>query len=366
MLKTLVGGQANTTAGKLSFNTIWKTDNAGTSTSSQITVPTNVAGSYNCTVYWGDGTSNTITTYNDAAWTHTYPAPGVYLVEMVGTVTGLSFNNGGDRLKFMQILNWGGFGFGAVQATFFGCANLTITATDIPSLTGMTTMNAIFRNCTSIRTIPNIDSWPVTTSITNIVNNFNGATLFNSPVGSWNTSAVISFQSNFSGASSFNQPLSSWITASATQMLGMFTGATAFNQDISSWNTANVTNMQSMFQNATSFNQNISGWNTGKVTNMSLMFSGATSFNQNLGAWNITKLVSGATGGTNMFTGVTLSNANYNGLLAGWGSQVPLTGVTFNGGNSHYDTTSGGFNGTAGRAVLTGTYSWVITDAGTP
>jgi surface protein len=341
MLKTLVGGWANTTAGSLSFNTLWKTDNAGTSTTSQITVPTISGGSYNCTVYWGDGTSSTITTYNDAAWTHTYPTPGTYLVRMVGTVTGLSFNNGGDRLKFLQILNWGGFGFGTSVSTFYGCANLTITATDVPSLTGTTAMNSYFRNCTSIRTIPNINSWPVTSSITTILGLFNGATLFNSPLNSWNVSGTV-------------------------VLAQVFLGASAFNQDISSWNTSNVTNFSNLFFNATSFNQNISGWNTSKATNMNSMFSGATSFNQNLGAWNITKLASGATGGTSMFAGVTLSNANYNGILAGWGAQVPLTGVTFSGGNSHYDSTSGGYNGTAGRAVLTGTYTWSISDGGTP
>ena len=366
MIKTLVGGWGNTTAGSLSFNTLWKTDNAGTSSTSQITVPTISGGSYNCTVYWGDGTSSTITTYNDAAWTHTYPSPGTYLVSMVGTVTGLSFNNTGDKLKLLRILNWGGFGFGTSSATFYGCTNLTITATDVPSLTGATIINAYFRTCTSITTIPNINNWSIPSTVTQIANLFNGATNFNSSVNSWIVANVTSFVFCFASTNLFNQPLSAWSTGNCTSFSSMFSGAIAFNQDISAWNTAKATNLSSMFQNATSFNQNISTWNTGLVTNMSSMFSGATSFNQNLGAWNITKLVSGATGGTTMFTGVTLSNANYNGLLAGWGAQVPLTGVTFSGGNSHYDSTSGGYNGTAGRAVLTGTYTWTITDGGTP
>jgi hypothetical protein len=73
------------------------------------------------------------------------------------------------------------------------------------------------------------------------------------------------------------------------------------------------------------------------------------------------------TNATSMFLGVTLTNANYNGLLSGWGNFViPHNTVTFSGGNSHYDATSGGFDGIAGRLLLTGTYSWFITDGGTP
>jgi surface protein len=368
MIKTLVGGWANTSSGSLSFNTLWNTTKTGTSTTSQITVPTVSTGTYNCTVYWGDNTSNAITTYNDAAWTHTYPSPGTYSVRIVGTFTGISFNNGGDRLKLLAITNWGGFSFGSgviSVSAFYGCSNLVITATDIPSTTGSTSVSQWFRNCTSITTIPNMGAWDMST-VTNFTSVFIGSTLFNQDIGAWNVSAGTTGGNMFANCTSFNQNLNSWNVSNFTSLGTMFSGCTVFNGNITSWNTSKCTNFGSAFLNCPAFNQNISGWNTSKVTNMSSMFSGATSFNQNLGAWDITKLVSGSTGGTSMFAGVTLSNANYNGILAGWGAQVPLTGVTFSGGNSHYDSTSGGYNGTAGRAVLTGTYTWSISDGGTP
>lgn len=509
MLKTMVGGTTN-----LSFNSIWKTDNAGTSSSVRITIPTVSTGTYACTVYWGDGTSNAITTYNDAAWTHTYPVAGTYFVRMEGTITGWSFNAGGDRRKLLQITSWGGLGFGTSSAVFSGCNNLTITAPDKPSLTGTTSFANNFNQCSVLTTVPGMNAWDmsnitslsstflsalvfnqnigswnisnvttlantfqsaalfnqdisgwntgnVTTMINtfrgtgfnqningwntskvtiltgtfqvtsafnqalnswdvskvtslngtfsgatafnsnitgwnvglvtdfgstftgatlfnqdisawNVVsalgfgNTFNGAAAFNQNIGSWNVANSSGFASMFNGATSFNQDISSWNVANATNFGSMFAGATSFNQNIGSWNTAKATSMTSMFSGATAFNQNIGSWNVGLVTNMSSMFSGATAFNQNLGSWNIVKLASGATGGTNMFLGVTLSTTNYNALLAGWGARVPLTGVTFNGGNSHYDATTGGFNGTAGRLVLTGTYTWSITDGGTP
>ncbi len=336
MLKTMVGGWANTSAGSLSFNTQWNTANPGTSTSSQITWPTVSTGVYACTVYWGDGTSSAITTFNDAAWTHTYPSPGIYTVRIVGTFRGISFNGGGDRRKLLKITQWGGFGFGNTTAFFSGCNNLTITATDLPSMTSTTSFSSAFNSCSVLTTVPSMDQWNMS-NITNLAGTFTVCPMFNQYIGSWNVSNVTTLSSAVNGAS-------------------------IFNQDISGWNVGNAVNMNSAIRNCAVFNQNISTWNTIKANNMASMFLGCLAFNQNIGAWNITALLDG----TNMLNSVTLSNANYNGLLAGWGAQVAKPNVVFNGGNSHYDSTSGGFNGTAGRAILTGTYTWTITDGGTP
>lgn len=330
MLKTMVGGSTHR-----GFITQWNTSNAGTSTSTQIKVPTLSTGSYNCVVQWGDGNTSTITTYNDAAWTHTYSGSGIYTVTITGTFTGIQFNNGGDCLKLLQIMQWGIFNPGSGGACFYGCANLTITAVDTMSTTSVTSLSSMFQGCSSIVAIPNI--------------------------GTWNVGSVTNFTSAFQTATNFNSPLAAWNMGSATTIQLMFQ-AGKFNQPINAWNVSNVTNMQNVFAGNSTFNQSLASWNTVKVTNTSAMFQNATAFNQQIGAWNITALTSASS----MFNGVTLSNTNYNQLLAGWGAQVAKTNVTFSGGNSHYDATTGGFNGTAGRAVLTGTYTWTITDGGTP
>jgi|GEM_PF-1493956 len=193
-----------------------------------------------------------------------------------------------------------------------------------------------------------------TSNVTNMSWMFSGANIFNQNVGGWNTSNVTDMSYMFQGASAFNQNISNWNTGRVTTMKQMFSNASAFNQDIGSWNTASVTDMSRMFSFASAFNQDIGGWNTSKVTNMSWMFAGAYIFNQNVGGWDVGAL----TNATGMFGGVTLSTANYDALLNGWGAQTLQDGVTFDGGNSKYCL------GEAARSVMTTTYTWNITDGG--
>ncbi len=110
-----------------------KTDNAGTSNSDQITLPFLTGGTFDCVVDWGDGNTDTITTYNDPAWTHTYSAAGTYTVTITGEVGRMYFNNGGDCLKLVGALNVGiiGLGVANLQGDFFGCANVTSVIDDL-------------------------------------------------------------------------------------------------------------------------------------------------------------------------------------------------------------------------------------------
>lgn len=401
------------------FISSWKTDNAGTSSSTQITIPTSSTGTYNCTVDWGDGNTNTITTWNDAAWTHTYSVAGTYTVKFYGTFNGIVFNNGGDRLKLLSITQWGtNFRVGTTQGTYFyGCANLVLSSVaDKLNLSGTTVLDSMFRGCTSITTIPFLSTWDVS-AVTSFNSMFRDATSFNSSTNGWtfstsmsstalvsmfmncaaynqsmaswslpttgntfsmanflygctvfnssvafNTTNVTSMANFFLNCSAFNQTVS-FTTANVTSMAGMFQGCNVFNSTLSLSSTANVTTMANMFLGALAFNQSsVSSFNTAKVTSFANMFLNAVAFNQSVASWSIAAL----TNASSMFTGSAFNITNYNLLLnntTGWPSQATIqSGVTFSAGSAHYSSGAP----TTGRAVLTGTYTWTITDGGTP
>ena len=194
-------------------------------------------------------------------------------------------NNGTDKSRLIDVMQWGSTGWISMENMFRDCDNLNITSTDLPDMAAVTSMELMFAGCTILNGPVNIGNWN-TSAVTNMEYTFGGASAFNQNISNWNTGNVTTMISMFRGATSFNQNIGNWNTANATNMAGMFLLAAAFNQNIGNWNTANVTRMEFMFQYATAFNQNIGNWNTANVTNMSYMFRGATSFNQNIGNWN--------------------------------------------------------------------------------
>jgi surface protein len=200
--------------GVLPFEFTIDTNNtsAGSSNSDQFKLPLISSLPLNAVVDWGDGNTDTITTFNQAETLHTYASAGSYTISITGDLSGWSFNTTGDRLKILNINSWGVLNI-SIDGGFNGCANLTCSATDAPTISS-TSLSDYFRSCI----------------------NFNGA------IGNWDTSLV-------------------------TLMNRMFRSAQVFNQDIGSWNVSNVTNVQEMFRSALGFNQDIGAWNVSNVTN---------------------------------------------------------------------------------------------------
>ena len=345
-----------------------------------ISVPLN--GTVNCTIDWGDGTSNSYTTTGFK--TKTYASPGVYIVQISGTMTrldyGIEASTTNNKLKLVRCLSFGEIGLTSLFQAFMNCSNLIQCPASLP--TTVTSLRGCFLGCTQ----------------------FNDES-----VVSWNTEAVTTMAAMFYNATSFNRNIDSWNLVAVTTTQNMFFNATSFNQPIGSWNTSAVTNMSSMFQNAPVFNQDISSWDIRKVTTMTNMFSsniwGSANYDAALSAWAdlpdtdlktqaITSFAAGAGGGSN-----TLVTSNNHGMVAG--SRVNISGtinyngdynvvglvlpnefqigvtfvgndatgtmkhrrsrnVTANFGTNKY---SSGVPATK-RAVLTSTYGWTITDGG--
>ena len=214
-------------------------------------------------------------------------------------------NYDADRNRLTQVEQWGSTAWTSMANAFQGCTNLQVTATDVPVLSGVSSLSQMFEGCTNLNSPANINTWN-TATITNMSYMFAITSAFNQNIGNWNTAAVTNMQGMFFQAGAFDQNIGGWNTAAVTNMSLMFYQATSFNQNISSWNTAAVTNMQSMFSRAFSFNQNIGAWNTASVTDMANMFYQATSFNQNIGSWN----TAAVTDMNNMFNGANTFNQN--------------------------------------------------------
>jgi surface protein len=294
---------------------------SGSSTSTQFRLPLVSNGTINFIVEWGDGTSNTITTFNQAEITHTYPSAGTYIISLTGTIRGFRFNNGGDRLKILNIRNWGTFNM-TNDSTFFGCSNLNATAKDAPIIS-TTSLASCFENCGNFNGA--VGNWDVK-DVTNFSRMFacNSPIIgkFNRYIGNWNTSKATTIRAMFQAQPEFNQDISTnevtvnnvtyiaWDTLNVVDMAFTLNGGTGnigkFNQNIGNWNTSKVTTTRAMFQAQPEFNRDIStktvtvgastytAWNTLNVTDIALMLSAGTGnigkFNQNIGNWNTSKV----------------------------------------------------------------------------
>ena len=208
---------------------------------------------YNCTVFWGDGTSDTITSYLDPAVDHTYSTGGVYDIKIVGVIGNFQNADGGvnaDRAKIADVLSWGT----NFNGTFNGCTGLTILgASDLPNFFAV----QFFNGCSNLTS--GFANWSPTGSISQFFNNCSSFTGADLP--SWNTSAATDLSSMFNNTNSaFNPDITGWDTSNVTSFANLFKGIPNFNRDLGSWDTSSLTNINAMFRSASSFtNGGVSG-----------------------------------------------------------------------------------------------------------
>tara|TARA_R110002020_G_scaffold39222_2_gene116948 strand:- start:1167 stop:2624 length:1458 start_codon:yes stop_codon:yes gene_type:complete len=325
------GGAAPENTFTFSVNTA--NTSTDSSSSSQYKLPLVDAGAINMKVYWGDGSDDTITSYDQAEVLHTYASPGTYTINIENEVRGWqqyesTTGNKKDHLKMLEISKWNNFTI-TDDAAFSFSENMTVSATDKPTIE-TTTLAWCFRDCSSFNT--DIDDWDLS-AVTSIASMFHNCTLFNQPLNSWNTSNVSSFGSTFQDCPAFNQPLNNWDTSSGVNFSNMFFQATIFNQNIGNWVMGSATNITGMFAVATAFDQDISGWDMRNVTIA-----------------------------TNFFNASGLSTTNYDTLLVIWVANTPVaSSLTIDFGTSEY--TLGGVP-EASRTNLIDIHGWTITDGG--
>ncbi len=277
-----IGSSLDLASDPNAFVSVWDTN--------QIHLPLESNGTYDFFVDWGDGTNDTITTWNQAEVTHTYSSAGTYTVAINGTIIGWRFNNQGYKLKIVEIQQWGCLQLGNSGGYFYGCNNLVLAAQDSLNLTGTTSLYRAFSHCYNIGSNGKMNTWDVS-NVTDMSYMFHRAFSFNHPIGNWNISRVTNTSFMFYTASHFNQPIGNWNVSRVTNMSSMFNSAYSFNQALNLWDVSMVVDMNRMFSDTNTFNEAIGNWNVSSVTDMRYMFYYSREFNQPLQNWNVSNVI---------------------------------------------------------------------------
>jgi surface protein len=221
-ISATMAGVTTTSAAELLEEIAFSFDILTAAPNETFTLPLTATGTYNFEVSWGDGTSDTITVYNQAEATHTYATAGTYEIKITGTIIEWAFVNSTSAPKVRDVKSWGGLLVGSTGNQFNGCANMTVSAS----------------------------------------------------MGDLDISGVTNMYRMFSGCAALNSDFSGLDVSGVANLSYMFFGCTAFTSDLSAWNVANVTDLSGMFYNAAAFTSNVGGWNVTNCTNFSAMFLG--------------------------------------------------------------------------------------------
>jgi len=336
-----------------------KTDNLGSSSGIQFTIPTEGMGyDYNVDCDDADPGTNISPVGQIGNYTCDYLSAGTYTIRIKdnsGASTGfprIYFNDAGDKLKIISLDQWGTGKWTSMAKAFYGASNMLVPATDVPDFSAMISMYAMFS--TASVADPDTSNWN-TAGITDMGYLFYFASAATPDTANWDTAAVTNMFAMFSAASLANPDTTGWDTAAVTDMAYLFWQAESATPNTTHWNTALVTNMYALFAEAPLVNPNTSGtgWNTAAVTDMGFMFTDSISANPNTQGWDI----SNVTKMRGMFNGVTLPTASYDAMLIGFEAQSLQANVEFSGGDSNYCAA------VAARADMEAPpNNWIITD----
>jgi hypothetical protein len=224
---------------------------------------------------------------------------------------------------------------------------MTITAIDTPNLSSVTVLQSTFHNCTSLTSIPNINTWATITGTYGSF--FRGCTNFNQDLSGMQIGGATNLSQFLNGCTSFNSPLPTVATPNNTTFQNFLLNATSFNQDVSVLTYTAVTTTLAMFDGATNFNHpSISDIDVSNVTSFAFMFRNS-GMNQSLANWDV-RAVTVASNAIGFLDNRALSTANYDATLIGWDTRTPYNAVGWDFASSTY--TSGGAAETARTSLI--------------
>ena len=258
------------------------------------TLPLTGTGSYNFTVDWGDGSSDTITANTDPEITHTYVAGGSYDIVINGLCTEFRFDGLGDRTQVTAINSFDAPALSMTTMTdmWQGCTNLT--SVTLNNTTGVTSMRYAFAG-TAIAT-SNGANW-VTSSVTDITHMFSSGT-HTQPVDTsgWDTSGLTSIVTPWFGCFSMTgaPDVSGWDTSNCTSINGVWLGCQGMTgtPDVSGWDVSNCTLIGAVFSQCyvMTATPDVSSWDTSSATELSQIFGDCRALTTapDVSGWNTT------------------------------------------------------------------------------
>lgn len=329
---------------------------------------------YSCGIAWGDGESDTISSFDDSALTHFYADQDDFTI----TITGLCETFRIEDSRLIECQQYGDTGLTSTENMFKNCDACIFTAPPAINTSMVTNMNGMFWGCvvgnpdvsefdTSLVqsfnqmffntdvAVPDVSGFNMGSCLS-IQGMFDNAIIAEPDVSQWDMGNCQDFSFAFFVASAADPDVSMWNMSSAVTIASMFVAAVSAAPDISSWaiGSSLVTMELAFASSGLTGSPDVSSWDTSNVTSMEGTFRFCSAADIDVGAWNIGSLITAE----EMFDGSGLSNTNYDSLLNGWAGQEPniLDNGLLHGGSAAYS--AGG-----ARAVLTG-HSWVITDGG--
>lgn len=306
----------------IGFQTVWKTDNAGSSASNQVRIATHGAKTYACHVDWGDSTSDDITTWNDAAWTHTYASSGTYTVTITGTFQPSA--DYADRLKLLKINNFGDVGAMSFNQLYYAATNLDIDPGATGDFSKVTDFYAAFYGCSKVGSYP-----------------------------AFNAALCTSYRLAFIGNTGFHGVFPLIDTSNCTNFEQAWYGCTGIT-GYSAMDTAKVTNWSYVFWGNTALSAVPDlDYGAGTLFGLFAANSGVTSLPSGFGLQ-----LGAATVLTSMFAGCTINTTDYSQFLIDLESVNSSSGLSFGGGSSKYNPAGG-----VARAALV-SRGWTIVDGG--
>tara|TARA_B110000046_G_scaffold2309_1_gene2512 strand:+ start:2501 stop:3409 length:909 start_codon:yes stop_codon:yes gene_type:complete len=257
ILKAYLGSNEVFSSGDTTtFITTWRT----TTSNESITIPTN-GGGYNYDLTTSDGQEYLSLT---GSKTITFATAGDYDVSISGDFPRIYINNNAtNKVKLIDIKQWGNIVWSSFRSAFYGCSNLTGSFTDAPNLTNVTTLERAFYQCSLFN--QNIGSWDVS-NVTNMNRTFFQAFAFNQPIGNWDVSNVTNMNRTLFQNTNFNQSLN-WDVSSATDMSVLLSGATLSTANYDATLINLESKLQAIYPNGNGYTANIStSFGTSKYT----------------------------------------------------------------------------------------------------